>query len=174
MTTDQQLQSSVPPSRLRTVMSRFCTGVAVITGADESGPAGLLVQSLVSVSLEPPLVLFCPQKTSRSWPRIAATGRFGVNILSEGQQQLCDAFATSGGDKFRDVAWRPSGTGTPVLDGRLAYVECDVETVHDAGDHEVVLGRVTALHESGLDHPLLFYRGRFGRWGGLARLRDGR
>ncbi|WP_020499062.1 flavin reductase family protein [Sciscionella marina] len=164
MTTDQDLEPSVDPGRLRTTMSRFCTGVAVITGVDEAGPTGLLVQSLVSVSLDPPLVLFCPQKTSRSWPRIVETGRFGANILSGAQQQLCDTFAVSGGDKFRGVRWHPSRTGTPVLEGHLAYVECRLETVHDAGDHEIVLGRVTDLDESELDDPLLFYRGRFGSW----------
>ncbi|GAA3527426.1 flavin reductase family protein [Amycolatopsis ultiminotia] len=164
MTADQHLEPSVDPGRLRKAMSRFCTGVAVITGVDDAGPTGLLVQSLASVSLDPPLVLFCPQKTSRSWPRIVGTGRFGANILSEGQRHLCDTFATSGEDKFHGVRWHPSRTGTPMLDGQLAYVECRIEAVHDAGDHEIVLGRVTDLSESELDGPLLFYRGRFGGW----------
>lgn len=122
------------------------------------------MQSLASVSLEPPLVLFCPQKSSRSWPLIAATGRFGVNILSEQQRELCSTFATPGADKFRDVAWHPSRSGLPVLERHLAYVDCSIEAVHDAGDHEIVIGRVTDLHESELDDPLLFYRGRLGRW----------
>jgi 3-hydroxy-9,10-secoandrosta-1,3,5(10)-triene-9,17-dione monooxygenase reductase component len=154
----------VEPILLRSVMGRFCTGVAVVTSVDDDGPQGLLVQSLTSVSLEPPLVLFCPQKTSKSWPRIRATGMFGVNILSAAQHELCATFAMSGGDKFQDVDWRPHTSGVPALDGHLAFLGCRIRDVHDAGDHEIVVGSVEDIVASEVDDPLLFYRGRFGRW----------
>lgn len=157
-------QSGVDSDLLRSVMGRFCTGLAVVTAATDNGPAGLLVQSLTSVSLEPPLVLFCPQKSSTSWPKIREAARFGVNILSAEQHSLCSAFATSGADKFRGVAWEPHRSGTPVLTGHLAYLDCRIHDVHDAGDHEIVVGLVEDMLKSEVDEPLLFYRGRFGRW----------
>src|ERR1700754_1782980 len=145
-------------------MGRFCTGLAVITAADADGPHGMLVQSLTSVSLDPPLVLFCPQKTSTSWPRIRATESFGVNILSAAQHHLCLSFATSGVNKFDGVEWQPHDSGAPVLAGHLAYLDCRIHAVHDAGDHEIVVGLVEDMVSSDMDDPLLFYRGRFGRW----------
>jgi 3-hydroxy-9,10-secoandrosta-1,3,5(10)-triene-9,17-dione monooxygenase reductase component len=157
-------QSRVESDLLRSVMGRFCTGLAVITANTDDGPAGMLVQSLTSVSLEPPLVLFCPQKSSTSWPKIRKTTRFGVNILSAEQHWLCTAFATSGADKFRDVVWEPHRSGAPVLAGHLAYLDCGIRDVHDAGDHEIVVGAVEDMFVSEVDDPLLFYRGRLGRW----------
>ncbi len=157
-------QSLVEPARLRSVMGRFCTGLAVITATDADGPQGMLVQSLTSVSLDPPLVLFCPQKTSTSWPRIRATEAFGVNILSAAQHHLCSVFATSGADKFDGVEWQPHDSGAPVLSGHLAFLGCRIHAVHDAGDHEIVVGLVEDMVASDMDDPLLFYRGRFGRW----------
>jgi 3-hydroxy-9,10-secoandrosta-1,3,5(10)-triene-9,17-dione monooxygenase reductase component len=154
----------VEPDLLRSVMGRFCTGLAVITANTGDGPVGMLVQSLTSVSLTPPLVLFCPQKSSTSWPKIQETTRFGVNILSAEQHSLCRAFATSGADKFRDVAWESHRSGAPMLAGHLAFLDCAIREVHDAGDHEIVVGLVEDMLMSEVDEPLLFYRGRFGRW----------
>jgi 3-hydroxy-9,10-secoandrosta-1,3,5(10)-triene-9,17-dione monooxygenase reductase component len=154
----------IEPARLRSIMGRFCTGLAVVTGCESDQPYGLLVQSLTSVSLDPPLVLFCPQKTSTSWPRIRATGGFGVNILSAAQHDLCTTFATSGADKFRDVEWRPHASGAPVIAGHLAFLGCRIHDVHEAGDHQIVVGSVEDMATSEVDDPLLFYRGRFGRW----------
>jgi 3-hydroxy-9,10-secoandrosta-1,3,5(10)-triene-9,17-dione monooxygenase reductase component len=157
-------QPGIEPGGLRSVMGRFCTGVAVVTADHAEGPQGMLVQSLTSVSLDPPLVLFCPQKTSLSWPRIRATARFGVNILSAAQHHLCATFGRSGTDKFRDVDWHPHDSGAPVLAGHLAFLGCRIHEIHDAGDHEIVVGAVEDIVASETDDPLLFYRGRFGRW----------
>lgn len=149
----------------KSALSSFCTGVAVITARGSDGrPVGMAVQSFSSVSLDPPLVCFCPARTSTTWPRIQAAGAFAVNILAADQREVCRAFAVTGGDKFAGVPWRAGGNGAPVLDGVLASVECDLEDVLDGGDHAIALGRVTALtaHREGAP-PLLYFRRAYGR-----------
>ncbi len=149
--------------RFRDVLGRFCTGVTVVTSMSGGLPVGMTCQSFSSVSLDPPLVLFCPAKTSRSWPLIQRAGHFCVNLLSHGQHDLSNAFATKGADKFAGVTWRPSATGAPLLDGVLGWVDCTVYAVHEAGDHYVVIGRVMDLGVEDAPHPLLFYRGQYAR-----------
>ncbi|SRR5581483_1075202 len=148
--------------RFRHVLGHFCTGVTIITTADAAGPAGFACQAFAALSLDPPLVLFCPSKTSATWPRIAASGVFCVNVLDAGQRELARVFGASGADKFAGVGWAPAASGAPVLDGVLAWAGCEVVQVHDAGDHHVVMGRVTELGECPPGEPLLFYRGRYG------------
>jgi 3-hydroxy-9,10-secoandrosta-1,3,5(10)-triene-9,17-dione monooxygenase reductase component len=155
------MTNPIDPLAMRSVLGHFCTGVAVVTGIDVE-PVGLTMQSLTSVSLDPPLILICPQKSSTSWPRIARTGSFCVNVLSAGQHELGLRFARSGGDKFTGVPWHASTAGAPRLDAALAHIDCAVHAVHEAGDHLVVLGRVTELAADGELGPLLFYRGEFG------------
>ena len=146
----------------RQVLGHFCTGVTVITGVDADGrPAGFACQAFAALSLTPPLVLFCPGTSSRTWPAIAASGYFCVNVLAAGQQETARRFGVSGADKFAGLSWSPSRSGAPVLDGALTWVECAVEAVHDAGDHYLVVGRVTELGPSQPGRPLLFYRGRY-------------
>ena len=152
------------PGRFRQVLGHFCTGVTVVTTADDDGPAGFACQSFAAVSLEPPLVLLCPSRTSVTWPRIARAGHFCANVLTDAQQELCRVFGTSaatGADKFAGVRWSPSSSGAPVLDGVLTWIGCEVDCVHEAGDHHVVIGRVTELGECRPGKPLLFYRGRY-------------
>jgi 3-hydroxy-9,10-secoandrosta-1,3,5(10)-triene-9,17-dione monooxygenase reductase component len=152
---------TVEPAMLRFVMGHFATGVAVITGMDGDEPVGLTVQSLTSVSLDPPLLLFCPQRTSTSWPRIAPRGAFAVNILHADQREACDRLAAPGGRKFEGIRWSPGRCGAPLLEGALAYAECSVEAIHEAGDHHVVIGQVTESGTIRPGEPLLYYRGRF-------------
>lgn len=147
---------------MRSVLGHFCTGVAVLTGLDDGEPVGMTVQSLVSASLDPPLVLVCPQRSSTSWPRIARGGAFCANILSSEQRELGLQFARSGGAKFAGVQWRPAASGVPVLHDALAHIVCEIHATHEAGDHLVILGHVVELAASGLTEPLLFYRGGFG------------
>jgi 3-hydroxy-9,10-secoandrosta-1,3,5(10)-triene-9,17-dione monooxygenase reductase component len=145
------------------VLGHFCTGVTVVTVCDEAGPAGFACQSFAAVSLDPPLVLFSPSRSSATWPRIARAGRFCANVLAAGQRSLARTFGASaapGTDRFAGVAWSPPAAG-PVLDGALTWVGCAVEAVHEAGDHFVVIGRVTELGECAAGQPLLFYRGRY-------------
>ncbi|WP_404962989.1 flavin reductase family protein [Streptomyces sp. 147326] len=110
----------------------------------------------------PPLVCFCPARTSATWPRIEAAGAFAVNILAADQEELCRRFAVTGGDKFAGVPWRAGGNGAPVLGGVLASVECDLEGVLDGGDHAIVLGRVTGLTAHRGGPPLLHFRRSYG------------
>tara|TARA_R110000850_G_scaffold270071_4_gene402860 strand:- start:435 stop:920 length:486 start_codon:yes stop_codon:yes gene_type:complete len=151
----------------RDAMSQFCTGVVVVSGQTEAGPAGFSVQSFVSVSLDPPLIAVCPALGSTSWPKIRDLPNFGINILGVHQEDLCKRFASPNIDRFEGVAWTPSPYGTPMLDDTLGFIDCALEAEHDAGDHALVVARVLEfqLHEP-LRNPLLFFRGSFGSFAG--------
>lgn len=154
-------RASFDEARFREVLGHFATGVTVVTAMEEGQPVGFTCQAFTSLSLDPPLVALAPARTSTSWPRIARAGAFGVNILGAHQEALCRAFAASGGPKFDGVGWRAGALGVPILDGVLAWVECELEAIHPAGDHELVIGRVFDLRV-GEGLPLVFYRGGFG------------
>lgn len=158
------VDTEVRPEILREVCGRWVTGVAVITGTAADGTQlGMAVNSFTSLSLDPPLVLFCPGLNSRSWPGIRASGRFAVHILSETQPRLARSFARSGGNKFVDVPLRRTADGLPALDGVVARLLCDVERIHPGGDHEIVVGRVLAVDQAERK-PLLFHRGETLSW----------
>ncbi len=148
--------------RYREVLGHFATGVTIVTAMEGGEPVGFTCQAFTSLSLDPPLVALAPGKSSTSWPRIAAAKAFCVNILAEDQEALSRDFAISGGDKFTGVGWHPAANGAPVLDGALAWVECEFELAHDAGDHELVVGKVQDMGVR-RGRPLVFYRGGFGR-----------
>jgi flavin reductase (DIM6/NTAB) family NADH-FMN oxidoreductase RutF/DNA-binding IclR family transcriptional regulator len=155
--------------KFRQVLGHFPTGVAVVTGIDAEGkPAGMAVGSFSSVSLDPPLVAFMPDKSSSSWPKFSDTGSFCVNILGAEQESVCRAFAMRGGDKFAELSWSPAGSGAPILDGVLAWIDCDTEIVHEAGDHYIVIGRVRALDIGTPALPLVFFQGGYGRFSSLS------
>lgn len=151
----------VDSAEFRTVLGHFASGVAIVTGAGAEGPAGLACQSFFGASLVPPMVLVSPQLTSTSWPKVAASGSFCVNILSEAQESLCRAFAVSGGDKFSGIGWSAGPSGSPVIHDSLAWIDCTIGQVHEAGDHLLVLGHVVEMGY-GRGKPLIFYRGGFG------------
>jgi 3-hydroxy-9,10-secoandrosta-1,3,5(10)-triene-9,17-dione monooxygenase reductase component len=156
----------IDPGEYRRVLGHFASAVTIVTGMDGGTPVGLTCQAFTGVSIDPPLILVCPARTSTSWPRIARTGTFAVNILDRDQDGLGLAFARSGADKFAGVGWHPAATGSPVLDGALAWIGATVTAVHDGGDHDIVVGRVEELgtlanvQTSG---PLIFYRSAFDR-----------
>jgi 3-hydroxy-9,10-secoandrosta-1,3,5(10)-triene-9,17-dione monooxygenase reductase component len=156
----------VDPAEFRRVLGHFASGVTVITAYnEEDGPAGFACQSFASLSLDPPLVAFMVARTSTTWPRIACAGSFCVNILGADQGELCRGFAVSGADKFAGVAHTGSpATGSPLLDGVPAWVDCTIHAVHTGGDHLIVVGRVAALGAGDEGDPLLFHRGKFGRF----------
>lgn len=158
--------SSAPfdSARFRQVLGHFPTGVTVITAAGDAEPVGMAVGSFASVSLDPPLVGFFPDKGSSSWPRIEAAGAFCVNILGEDQEDVCRRFAMKGDDKFAGLGWSPAGSGAPLLDGVIAWIDCDIESVTEAGDHWLVLGRVRDLSVGHDGPPLVFFRGGYGRF----------
>jgi flavin reductase (DIM6/NTAB) family NADH-FMN oxidoreductase RutF len=144
----------------RTVLGRLPTGVVVVTGGDPERPSALVVGSFMSVSLDPPLVAVSPAKSSTSWPAIEAGGQFCANVLGEGQEELARRFAQSGGDKFDGVGWTPTpATGSPLLEGVAAWIDCRIYRRYEAGDHWLVLGEVlelSGLRESG---ALVFHSG---------------
>jgi flavin reductase (DIM6/NTAB) family NADH-FMN oxidoreductase RutF len=162
---DPSASPAVDSARYRQVLGHFPTGVTVITAAGENGPAGMCVGSFSSVSLDPPLVAFFAGKRSTSYPSIQAAGHYCVNILGDDQEEEARVFAGKADDKFAGIGWRPSvATGAPVLHDVLAWIDCRIDAVHEAGDHWIVVGRVLDLeigHEGG---PLVFFRGGFGRY----------
>jgi 3-hydroxy-9,10-secoandrosta-1,3,5(10)-triene-9,17-dione monooxygenase reductase component len=152
-------------ARFRQELGHFPTGVTVVTASTDEGPVGLCVGSFTSVSLHPPLVAFCAGDSSTSYPRIEAAGHFCVNILAEEQEEVARVFADKGEEKFAGIGWRPSVvTRAPVINDVLAWIDCQIDAIHEAGDHWIVVGRVLDLeigHEGG---PLIFFRGGFGRY----------
>lgn len=144
------------------MLGGFASGVTVIAALNDDVPVGMTCQSFSSVSLDPPLVLFVPSSTSRTWPLIRSVGCFGVSILADGQQTLANRFAAPATDKFAGVDWTPSGrTGSPLIAGAVAWLDCVVEAVHPGGDHDIVVGRVVDLVVGPAEQPLVFYRGSY-------------
>jgi flavin reductase (DIM6/NTAB) family NADH-FMN oxidoreductase RutF len=154
----------VDAAAFRQVLGHFATGVAVVTTNDDGAPAGLAVSSFTSVSLDPPLVAFCAAHTSNTWSHIRASRTFCVNILGDDQEHLCRVFAAGGTEKFRGVGWRPAPSGAPIIADVLAWIDCTIDTVHPAGDHAIVVGRVRDLEVARGGRPLVFYRGGYGRF----------
>ena len=149
----------------RKVLGHFPTGVTVITAEHEGTPVGLTIGSFTSVSLDPPLVGFLPAKTSTTWPDIQRAGRFCVNVLAADQGEWCWRFAKELDDKFSDVGYRPSPLGSPILDGVVAWIDCTIDGVIDAGDHIFVLGLVHDLDvDAGHKRPMLFFQGKLGHF----------
>ena len=150
------------PAEFRRAMGLFASGVTVITGFDDGEPVCFTCQAFASVSLQPPLILFCADHRGRSWPRIRRSGRFCVHVLGEDQVDLCDRFGSRRGKKYDGIEWRLSRWGTPVLDDVLLRIHAEVVDVHVAGDHDVVIGRVVQFEHGREQRPMLFYRGRIG------------
>jgi flavin reductase (DIM6/NTAB) family NADH-FMN oxidoreductase RutF len=158
------MSTSIDSGKYRQVLGHFTTGVTVITAAAEAGPVGLAVGSFSSVSLEPPLVGFFADKGSTSWPKIEGTGSFCVNILGEHQEDVCRRFASKDPDKFAGLGWKATGSGSPLIDDVIAWIDCDIDQVVEAGDHFLVLGAVRELDVAHDGPPLLFFRGGYGRF----------
>lgn len=151
------------PTTMRSVLGHFPSGVTIVTGMVDGEPAGFTCQSFSSLSLDPPLVLILPGRSSTSWPRIEVTGRFCVNVLAEDQGELSTTFARSGTDKFAGVGWSPSPLGSPILAGVTAWIDCTLHGSHDGGDHLIVTGDVHDLAADGEMAPLIFHRGGYAR-----------
>lgn len=145
-------QMVTDPRALRDAFGAFMTGVTVVTALDEAGaPVGFTANSFASVSLDPPLLLVCLAKTSRNYATFAAGRGFAVNILSERQKDVSNTFARPVEDRFAVVGWRPGPHGSPVLDDVAAWFDCATERAIEAGDHVVLVGRVEAFANAGLN-----------------------
>src|SRR5262249_27162666 len=126
-------------------------------------PVGMAANSFTSLSLDPPLVLFCVAHSSTTWPRIERAGTFAVNILGEHHEALSRLFAARGADRVSPTAWHRGRAGAPVLDEAIAYLDCTFEADHPGGDHRIIVGRVVDLDMREGARPLLFYRGSYSR-----------
>jgi flavin reductase (DIM6/NTAB) family NADH-FMN oxidoreductase RutF/DNA-binding IclR family transcriptional regulator len=157
--------AKIEPQWFRQVLGQYPTGVCVVTAnPPDTGPAGMVVGSFTSVSLDPPLIAFFPDKGSSSWPKIERAGSFCVNILGADQEPVCRQFASKAADKFEGQAHRPAGSGAPILEDSVAWIDCDVHSVQEAGDHYIVIGRVRELQLERTRLPLLFFQGGYGRF----------
>jgi flavin reductase (DIM6/NTAB) family NADH-FMN oxidoreductase RutF len=158
---------TIDPARYREVIGSFATGVAIVTARGDDGPAGLTTNAVTSLSLEPLLLLVCFDNGSRTLPAIRTAGRFAVNVLHAGQEDLARVFASKrvAEEKF-EAATHTVAHGVPVLDDALAWIACDLESLTVAGDHSIGIGRVTHVSANdgpaAANDPLLFFRGGFG------------
>lgn len=160
------------PDEFRQVMGRFATGISVVTTLDGGQPAGITVNALSSVSLDPPLVMVALDRARFITPMVRTLGRYAVNILGHDQQALSDCFAhapvSPGREEFCGATWHPGPTGLPLLDGSIATLECTVVQTFSVGDHDLFIGRVDSLAAPGDDRPgpdgvtpLLYFRRRY-------------
>ena len=151
----------VGPERFRSVMGHFATGVTVVTAGTREGPVGMTANAVCSLSLEPLLLLVAFDNASRTLPVVRETGRFGVNILAAGQDDLARLFAskTDERQKFAGVP-HAMHDGIPVIDGALAWIGCRLERLIPGGDHTIGIGAVESA-EAGRGDPLLWFRGSY-------------
>ncbi len=150
----------------RTTFGQFPTGVTIVTASGPHGPAGMTTNAVTSLSLDPLLLLVCFDNTSRTLPVVRETGRFAVNVLRAGQEELAAVFASKqvAAEKFEAVT-HTVAHGVPVLDGALAWVACDLRELHAGGDHTIGVGAVTHTDHDPDGEPLVFFRGRYRRLG---------
>jgi len=163
-------EQAVDPRRYRETLGHYPTGVVIVTGiADDGEPVGMVVGTFTAVSLSPPLVAFLPRRDSRTFARLRTAGAFCVNVLAATQVWLCRRFTDPEvTDKFHGVAWTPAPSGAPIIDGGIAWIDCDYDAITEGGDHYIVLGRVRDMRVTGDEPPLLFRKGGYGRFAPLA------
>lgn len=155
-------KTCVDEAGLRSVLGHFATGITIVTGRDEERRArAITVNAFASLSLDPPLVLYCLGKRAFNFDAFANAKAFAVNLLSADQQALSDRFAREAEDDLADLPATELATGSPVLAGCLAVLDCETEAIHEAGDHLIVIGRVKALDLPRESEPLIYFRGRY-------------
>ena len=154
--------AAAPDARsFRDALARFATGVAFVTAAPDGEPTGLIVNSLTSVSLEPPLLAFCPARSSLTWSRMRRTRSFGVNVLGREHEGFARRAIPAGADRFAGLDWKPGRAGVPMLTDALAALECELVAEHPTGDHWIVVARVDELRIAPIKDPLIFFAGAF-------------
>lgn len=159
------LGSDVSQEQFRRALGEHAAGVVVVTAVSSGTPAGVTATSFTSVSLEPPLVSFYIDGRSGTWPAIRDAGGFAVNTLGEDQRGIAARFATKGVDRFAPpTRWYAGPAGLPLLDGATAHIVCRTHDLLAVGDHWLVVGRVAGAGVAGPGHPLIYHRGRYGRF----------
>ncbi len=156
------LDIAVEPTKLfRQALGTFATGVTVVTAIDEQGrPRGFTANSFTSVSLDPPLILVCIASGSAGHAVFTNSNTFCVNVLAEDQQDLSTLFASPGDDRFSEIEWRPGNNGNPIIDGAITNFECDRHNIVDAGDHVILIGKVSSYEANGRS-PLIYFSGSY-------------
>lgn len=156
----EQMIVAVEPDEFRQAMSRFASGVTVVTTEHDGQLYGLTVSAFSSLSLRPPLVLICIEKSVRAHAAIAKAERFAVNVLTAAQQEISSRFASRSDDKFSGIPWHEGSLRVPLLDGTLAAIECRLHETLPGGDHTIYVGEVvnTELREGA---PLLYFRSQY-------------
>jgi flavin reductase (DIM6/NTAB) family NADH-FMN oxidoreductase RutF len=146
---------TITPEEFRLALSHFATGVTVVT-VDHDHPHGMTASAFASVSLEPPLVLVCLDKASRTRELLLEKGSFAINVLSSAQEDVSRAFSKRGTKPFDSLSHHAGETGNPLLDGAIAWLECNVHEVVEMGDHDIVVGEVVCA-DSATGAPLLYF-----------------
>ncbi|MEX2100781.1 MAG: flavin reductase family protein [Acidimicrobiia bacterium] len=149
--------------RFRDVFGHFATGVTIVTAMNGDEPVGMAANSFTSLSLDPPLVLFCVAESSSTWPKMKDAGNFAVNILGEDHEGMSRLFAQKGADRFGQTAWHCGVSGAPVLDEAIAYIDCEFEAEYPGGDHNIIVCRVLDLDMREGARPLLFFKGSYSK-----------
>ena len=159
--TDSERAESIDGAEFRAAMSRLPTAVTVVTASGPDGPAGLTANAVVSLSLEPPLMLACLDRGSRTLRAVESAGRFGISVLGSGDEEVASAFATKAPlpEKWEGIAWTER-QGIPALDDAVVWVACELQNVLAGGDHVIVTGNVLAV-ESSPGAPLVFHGGEY-------------
>jgi flavin reductase (DIM6/NTAB) family NADH-FMN oxidoreductase RutF len=151
----------VDQRHFRDVMGTFATGVTVITTLESDVPYGITANSFTSVSLSPPLVMFCLGKSSTNFKFFMESDCFAVNILTEQQDSLSARFASYEGNRFEGVDWVTWETGAPILKNVVSAIDCRLEATHDAGDHIIMVGQVVRAEKQNDTEPLLYFQGGY-------------
>lgn len=150
------------PDLLRLVASHWASGVAVVTSTAEGHPVGMTMSSVTSLSLDPPQFLACFDHRAKTLAAIRESGSFCINYLSEDQQHIAVEFSSRSLDRFVKVTYKMHETGAPVLDGVIAWVECQLHAIHDGGDHAIVVGNAVGGATPG-GIPLVYFKGGYRR-----------
>ncbi|WP_245638398.1 flavin reductase family protein [Croceicoccus bisphenolivorans] len=152
----------IEASDFRKVLGAFPTGVCVVTSTDPlGGNHGMVVGSFTSISLDPPLVGFFPARESRTWQAMRDNSNFCINILGAGADEHCRRFTARSGEKFAGLEFASSRNGQPRLRDALAWIDIAADRVIEIGDHDLLVGRVTALAAAEEGEPMVFFRGRY-------------
>ncbi|MFT4082961.1 MAG: flavin reductase family protein [Nocardioides sp.] len=163
------MSASIDPTLYRTVMGHHPTGVVVVTALVEDAPVGMVVGTFSAVSLDPPLVSFLPQRSSRTYARLRDAETFCVNVVAADQLELCRTLAGRAPDRFDRIAWTTSPYGAPALDGVVARVHCHLAHRIEAGDHDIVMCAVDGMEVVRSVAPLIFFSGQYGRFSPATR-----
>jgi 3-hydroxy-9,10-secoandrosta-1,3,5(10)-triene-9,17-dione monooxygenase reductase component len=165
----QRCTDGSPDARsFRDALGAFATGVAFVAAAPGGEPAGLIVNSLTSVSLDPPLVSFCASRSSLTWSRMRRARRLGISVLGRRHEAFARRATPAGADRFAGGEWELV-RGVPVLSHALAWLECEIASEHGAGDHWIVVARVERLGGSTVRDPLVFFAGAYRTLGAQPR-----